>query len=571
MFNNKFSRLLPHPGYNIGGGIGEAALIGAAFSGGKALITGEDPLQAAVLGGITGGAMSGLTQGAQGLLGATNTSAAAGGIDNAITPLPPNTVADYVPPPTAVTPPPVVNNGIASVGQVTGPNGQIGVNLSNAPSTPGGYVPGQPAQLSTGSDAMEGKAVVGRGSLANVPPEGVELPFDRIKAMVNPEAGGTLDKAFNFANANPGPAAGIAGALYGAAFPKKMDEEKEDEEKSPLAGYDRADFTAYEAPRPDPYPQAQYTDYFKYGKEGGVMQSYAGGGIASLAAGGAMAGQSYPQGLLDVNHYSTPSSTPSSMEVVSGGYEPQVDTYTGSRVGPGMAEGGVARFFGGGTGEMYGNSGGMGGQVYYDSNTGQYYTLGNSVGMGAMGFGNRSRNILNKAGSKLSGDVDPSVGENNVAPIENYYKARYSEPTTPIQYSGPQGGVANYYSLANSVPLLAASNPGIGAQYTPASMASGGIAGYSLGGYAAGGNPRLLKGPGDGMSDNIPATIGGKQPARLADGEFVVPADVVSHLGNGSTDAGAKHLYNMMDKVRKARTGNKKQGKQINPSRFMPR
>jgi hypothetical protein len=105
---------------------------------------------------------------------------------------------------------------------------------------------------------------------------------------------------------------------------------------------------------------------------------------------------------------------------------------------------------------------------------------------------------------------------------------------------------------------------------TPIGMASGGIAGYNLGGYAAGGNPRLLKGPGDGMSDNIPATIGDKQPARLADGEFVVPADVVSHLGNGSTDAGAKHLYAMMDKVRKARTGNKKQGKEIKAEKFLP-
>jgi hypothetical protein len=96
-------------------------------------------------------------------------------------------------------------------------------------------------------------------------------------------------------------------------------------------------------------------------------------------------------------------------------------------------------------------------------------------------------------------------------------------------------------------------------------LASGGIS--SLGGYSDGG--RMLKGPGDGMSDNIPATIGGKQPARLADGEFVVPADVVSHLGNGSTDAGAKQLYSMMDRVRKARTGNKKQGKQIKPAKYM--
>jgi len=92
--------------------------------------------------------------------------------------------------------------------------------------------------------------------------------------------------------------------------------------------------------------------------------------------------------------------------------------------------------------------------------------------------------------------------------------------------------------------------------------------GGALGGYSDGG--QMLKGPGDGMSDSIPAHIDGKQPARLADGEFVVPADVVSHLGNGSTDAGAKHLYDMMDKVRKARTGNPKQGKQINASKFLP-
>jgi hypothetical protein len=107
----------------------------------------------------------------------------------------------------------------------------------------------------------------------------------------------------------------------------------------------------------------------------------------------------------------------------------------------------------------------------------------------------------------------------------------------------------------------------IGVGYGPNPMfADGGIA--SLGGYSDGG--RMLKGPGDGMSDNIPATIGGKQPARLADGEFVVPADVVSHLGNGSTDAGAKQLYSMMNKVRKARTGRKAQGREISPHRYMP-
>jgi hypothetical protein len=97
-------------------------------------------------------------------------------------------------------------------------------------------------------------------------------------------------------------------------------------------------------------------------------------------------------------------------------------------------------------------------------------------------------------------------------------------------------------------------------------LARGGIS--DLGGYSDGG--RMLKGRGDGMSDSIPATIGNKQPARLADGEFVVPADVVSHLGNGSTDAGAKRLYAMMDKVRQARTGKKKQAPAVNPKRLMP-
>jgi hypothetical protein len=92
--------------------------------------------------------------------------------------------------------------------------------------------------------------------------------------------------------------------------------------------------------------------------------------------------------------------------------------------------------------------------------------------------------------------------------------------------------------------------------------------GGSIGGYSDGG--RMLKGPGDGMSDSIPATIGKRQPARLADGEFVVPADVVSHLGNGSTDAGAKRLYGMMDKVRKARTGKKSQAKAIKADKYMP-
>jgi len=88
------------------------------------------------------------------------------------------------------------------------------------------------------------------------------------------------------------------------------------------------------------------------------------------------------------------------------------------------------------------------------------------------------------------------------------------------------------------------------------------FAGFAKGGY--------LDGGGDGMSDSIPASIEGNQPAALADGEFVIPADVVSHIGNGSTKAGAKRLYHMLDQIRKARTGHTKQGKQIDANKFLP-
>ena len=93
--------------------------------------------------------------------------------------------------------------------------------------------------------------------------------------------------------------------------------------------------------------------------------------------------------------------------------------------------------------------------------------------------------------------------------------------------------------------------------------ARGGLMGLAKG--------RYLSGPTDGMEDKVPATIAGKQPARLSHGEFVIPADVVGHLGNGNSEAGAKRLYDMMDRVRKARTGTPKQGKQINPNQYLPK
>lgn len=93
---------------------------------------------------------------------------------------------------------------------------------------------------------------------------------------------------------------------------------------------------------------------------------------------------------------------------------------------------------------------------------------------------------------------------------------------------------------------------------------------YATGGLASMASGKYLAGSTDGMEDRLDATIDGKQPAKLSHGEFVLPADIVSHLGNGNSEAGAKRLYDMMDRIRTARTGTKRQGRQINPNKFMP-
>jgi hypothetical protein len=156
---------------------------------------------------------------------------------------------------------------------------------------------------------------------------------------------------------------------------------------------------------------------------------------------------------------------------------------------------------------------------------------------------------------------------------------------TPTGYatggSIQSGGIRDLYGTPDNQPTISPGLSGFGlgrlnnlageqamTQAQTLGYAQGGLTAFAMGGKPKGG---YLDGPGDGMSDSIPATINGKQPARLADGEFVIPADVVSHLGNGSTKAGSKKLYAMLDKVRRARTGHTKQGKQINADRYLPK
>ena len=127
-------------------------------------------------------------------------------------------------------------------------------------------------------------------------------------------------------------------------------------------------------------------------------------------------------------------------------------------------------------------------------------------------------------------------------------------------------------SSSTTTPATSTSQPSTGdAKGGLLALAAGGMSNSNLGSYSDGG--RLLRGPGDGVSDSIPATIAGKQPARLADGEFVVPARIVSEIGNGSTEAGARKLYAMMDRVQSARSktvGKGKIAKNTRADKYLP-
>ena len=144
------------------------------------------------------------------------------------------------------------------------------------------------------------------------------------------------------------------------------------------------------------------------------------------------------------------------------------------------------------------------------------------------------------SGFAVGGPIEDMSAMNAIGANTGYPMARLQSPA----YSNP--GMQQPEATNVIAPTADA---GVGTYSGEPRFATGGIS--DLGGYSDGG--RLLRGPGDGVSDSIPATIGNKQPARLADGEFIIPARVVSELGNGSTEAGARQLYAMMDRVQKAR------------------
>jgi hypothetical protein len=275
----------------------------------------------------------------------------------------------------------------------------------------------------------------------------------------------------------------------------------------------------------------QYTP--KRYAEGGIMQTYAGGGPVEMMSNANAIGANtgYPMADISKGAYATPYQQPISRNVIGGVSDTGVNPMTGEMS---FAGGGIASYKDGGKAAM----------DYYERMTKP-----------------KQASTPDKTDVGIFFDTDPDTRSLDALTAAQVRMAKVNKRAN-MQLPGmkrptPMGRI-------NLAP------PGTKPQDGDVTEAAqGGIMG--LGGYAAGGNPRLLKGPGDGMSDNIPATISGKQPARLADGEFVVPADVVSHLGNGSTEAGAKKLHQMMTNVRKARTGNPKQGKQINPNKYMPK
>lgn len=186
----------------------------------------------------------------------------------------------------------------------------------------------------------------------------------------------------------------------------------------------------------------------------------------------------------------------------------------------------------------------------------RFYKPGEGIGSLA-GFLDAQKNLISEASRRLPVGSGMTPAQRSV---------------TGALTAAPDDVVAKLINMGIFTPETAAQfyqsrYPGLTPEQVQEAL---GQYGYAQGGLASVAPKGMyLGGSTDGMADKIPATIDNRQPAALSDGEFVIPADVVSHLGNGNSDAGAKQLYGMMDKIRKARTGSTEQGKQINPQKFL--
>jgi len=302
------------------------------------------------------------------------------------------------------------------------------------------------------------------------------------------------------------------------------------------------------SPTEDSSERNYFNDQFIAGEpykaaEGGIAAAYAvGGPVEGMSAMNSVGmNTGYPMANLQTPMYSNPGmQRPEATNVIAPSADAGVGAYSGEQ-----------RFAGGGETQY--------GRPILDPHAGQM-------------------NSENQTRSQLAGGRRPTAAP--TAPLPKYtYDPKTMQFTQTVGGNKVSGGIATpamgpmQTQPATPINVPAYQTPeqqlGLGGFYDYMNQQLGGYAGYARGGnvggeshlgdYSDGG--RLLKGPGDGVSDSIPASIGGRQPARLADGEFVVPARIVSELGNGSTEAGARKLYAMMDRIQKGRRKSVGKGK----------
>jgi len=327
--------------------------------------------------------------------------------------------------------------------------------------------------------------------------------MDQLKNFTDPLTSG-FQKAMDYAKENPKT---TAAGLYGLS---KIIETKPSGGKDKYKG-SSFDYNAFNTPSMNP---------LLYGANGGLMQSYADGGVTANGPVENMSQQNaigantgYPMANQQTFGYSNIAAAPQnpvSQNMLAPEGDMAVDPYTGE---PKFAKGGT--------------------------------TTDDDNGMTRF----RKQLAKQEAEQEAAGEALYQHGRGKV---ENRGVVSYplSESSTDLYTAS-----VNRMKKANQVagikmhPMPKINMP---ESFSVTEAAGGGIMHGDLGGYSDGG--RLLKGPGDGVSDSIPAVIGNKQPARLADGEFVVPARIVSELGNGSTEAGARKLYAMMERIQKNRS-----------------
>lgn len=303
------------------------------------------------------------------------------------------------------------------------------------------------------------------------------------------------------------------------------------------------------------YPNQRYTPIGA--DQAKSIYGFAGGGpveqMSNANAIGANTG--FPQANLHSPAYSTPYQIPLSQNVVTGPSDTRVDPYTGEMK---FADGGATPY----SAEYYPGYSGYGNAASSStsgSNSGS--PTGSTIGDIGYALSNQSISPIAAAIAEAAMDALSPTSQTSVNAVSGLDAqsdaATATGASTAAGANGPAGasstGMGSDVSGDSGVGGDSGEARGGLSPHFKYHMARGGLsdAYYNLGGYSDGG--RLLRGPGDGVSDSIPATIGKKQPARLADGEFVVPARIVSEIGNGSTEAGARKLYAMMDRVQAAR------------------